>query len=104
MHSLIIPPETFNFKNVLKRASWMRRFVRHGEVSKLMKEKEKKQIYVFVHLWGIWVKMPFAHPYSTMKKALYIDVKAKINGFFDVRKNVSYEKAIRRFILRMHEI
>ena len=74
MHSLITPPETFNFENVLKWASWMRRFVRHGEVSKLMKEKEKKQIYVFVHLWGIWVKMPFAHPYSTMKKALYIDV------------------------------
>ena len=94
MATKIIPPEGFDFKRPEEWEKWIRRFNRFRIASELHKKSEEIQVDSLIYAMG-----PSADDVLTTfefdegEEAKFDVVKAKFDQYFNVRRNVIYERA-----------
>ena len=90
----ITPPEKFDFKKPDEWLKWKRRFEQFLSASGLDKEDESRRVSTLLYCLG-----EEAHDVLTSTgisaedKKVYSKVLEKFDGYFDVRKNVIFERA-----------
>ena len=93
MATKIIPPEGFDFKRPDGWEKWIRRFNRFRIASELHKKSEEIQVNSLIYAMG-----PSADDVLTT----FDVVKLKFDQYFNVRRNVIYERA--KFNQRRQEV
>ena len=85
------PPEPFNFRNPDDWPCWKSRF---RDASGLSIESSSKQVSTFLYCLGEEAESVLASTgVTTDDRKDYATVLEKVNGFFQVSKNVIYERA-----------
>ena len=103
MATKIIPPEGFDFKRPEEWEKWIRRFNCFRIASELHKESEEIQVNSLIYAMG-----PSADDVLTTfefdegEEAKFDIVKLKFDQYFNVRRNVIYERA--KFNQRQQEV
>ena len=88
------PPEPFNLRNPDDWQRWKRRFQQFREASGLSEASEKKQISTLLYCLGEEAEAVLASTNATADdRKEYGSILAKFDSFFQVRKNVIYERA-----------
>ena len=90
----LTPPQTFDFKKPDEWVKWKRRFTQFLSVSGLSKEDEARQVSTLLYCLGDDAEGVLASTNITEDaRKKYKDVVAKFDEYFDVRKNIIYERA-----------
>ena len=88
------PPQCFNFRNPDDWPRWKRRFQQFREASGLDVAAETKQVSTFLYCLGEEAEAVLASTNATAdERKEYKKVIEKFDSFFQVRKNVIYERA-----------
>ena len=88
------PPEPFNFRNPDDWQRWKRRFQQFREASGLDESAETKQVSTLLYSLGEEAEAVLALTNVTdAERKEYKKVLEKFDSFFQVRKNVIYERA-----------
>ena len=88
------PPDPFNFRDPEDWPRWKRRFQQFRVASGLVEEDAVKQISTFLYCLGEEAEAVLTSTNATEDDRKDYDlVLAKFDGFFQVRKNVIYERA-----------
>ena len=88
------PPDPFNFRNPDDWPRWKRRFQQFREASGLSEAAAPKQISTFLYCLGEEAEAVLSSTNATAEeRRVYDRVLAKFDSFFQVRKNVIYERA-----------
>ena len=88
------PPEPFNFRNPDDWPRWKSRFQQFRDASGLSTESSSKQVSTFLYCLGEEAESVLASTgVTTDDRKDYATVLEKVDGFFQVRKNVIYERA-----------
>ena len=88
------PPDPFNFRNPDDWLRWKRRFQQFREALGLSEAAASKQISTFLYCLGEEVEAVLSSTNATAEERTDYDrVLAKFDSFFQVRKNVIYERA-----------
>ena len=88
------PPEPFNFRKPDDWPRWKRRFQQFREASGLSGESVAKQISTFLYCLGEEAEAVLSSTNATTEdRKDYKKVLEKFDSFFQVRKNVIYERA-----------
>ena len=88
------PPDQFNFKNPDDWPRWKRHFQQYRVVSGLTGDDEAKQISTLLYCLGEQAEAVLGSTDITEdERKLYDTVVAKLDGFFQVRRNVIFERA-----------
>ena len=86
------PPDPFNFRNPDDWPHWKNRFQQFRDASGLSSESESKQVSTFLYCLEEEAESVLASTGTTQDiRKEYRKVLEKVNGFFQVRKNVVYE-------------
>ena len=89
------PPDPFNFRNPDDWPRWKNRFQQFRDASGLSSESESKQVSTFLYCLGEEAESVLASTGVTPDdRKEYDTVLEKVDGFFQVRKNVIYERAL----------
>ena len=89
------PPDPFNFRNPDDWPRWKNRFQQFRDASGLSSESESKQVSTFLYCLGEEAESVLASTGTTQDdRKEYTKVLEKVDGFFQVRKNVIYERAL----------
>ena len=90
----LVPPEPFNFRNPDDWQRWKRRFQQFREASGLDESTESKQISTLLYCLGEEAEAVLASTNATdEERKEYQEVLDKFDSFFQVRRNVIYERA-----------
>ena len=88
------PLDPFNFRNPDDWPRWKRRFQQFREASGLSEAAAPKQISTFLYCLGEEAEAALSSTNATAEeRRVYDRVLAKFDSFFQVRKNVIYERA-----------
>lgn len=88
------PPEQFDFKNPDNWPRWKRRFQQFRVASGLAGDDEAKQISTLLYCLGEQAEAVLDSTDITAdERKVYDTVVAKLDGFFQVRRNVIFERA-----------
>lgn len=88
------PPGQFDFKNPDEWPRWKRRFEQYRHASGLAEDGPEKQISTLLYCIGENAEAVLASTNVTAdERKVYDTVLAKFDGFFQVRKNVIFERA-----------
>lgn len=88
------PPEPFNFRKPDDWSRWKRRFQQFREASGLSEASATKQISTLLYCLGEEAEAVLTSTNATKEdRTDYARVLEKFNSFFQVRKNVIYERA-----------
>ena len=88
------PPEPFNFRNPDDWPRWRNRFQQFRDASGLSTETASKQVSTFLYCLGEEAESVLASTGITPDdRKDYSKVLEKVDGFFEVRKNIIYERA-----------
>ena len=88
------PPEKFDFKQPDEWPHWLKRFEQFRIASGLSEESEKRQVNTLLYCLGEEGEDLLRSTNITEdERKSYSSVRAKLNGFFQVRKNVIFERA-----------
>ena len=88
------PPSSFDFKNPDKWPRWKCRFEQYRQASGLNAESEEKQVCTLMYCMGEDAEDILASTnISADDRKKYDPVLAKFDAFFQVRKNVIFERA-----------
>ena len=88
------PPDPFNFRNPDDWSRWRQRFQQFREASGLSAEAATKQISTFLYCLGEEAESVLASTNATDADRRDFDcIIAKFDAYFQVRKNVIYERA-----------
>ena len=80
------PPESFNFRTPEQWPRWIQRFDKFRLASRLSTAEAKKQVSTFLYCLGPEAEETLQSMAPTDGDlATYADVKAKFDGFFNVR-------------------
>lgn len=91
---LLQPPDPFDFRNPDDWPRWRRRFQQFREASALSDESATKQISTFLYCLGEEAESVLASTNATAEDRRDFDCTiAKFDAYFQVRKNVIYERA-----------
>ena len=89
------PPDPFNFRNPDDWPRWKNRFQQFGDASGLSSESESKQVSTFLYCLGEVAESVLASTGTAQDdRKKYKKVLEKVDGFFQVRKNVIYKRAL----------
>ena len=88
------PPEKFDFKQPDEWPRWLKRFEQFRIASGLSEESEKRQVNTLLYCLGEEGEdlLRSTNIIEDERKS-YSSVRAKLNGFFQVRKSVIFERA-----------
>ena len=87
-------PDPFNFRNPDDWPRWKRRFQQFREASGLSEEAPSKQTSTLLYCLGEEAEAVLSSTNATAEdRGDYDRVLAKLDSFFQVRKNVIYERA-----------
>ena len=87
-------PEPFNFRNPDEWQRWKRRFQQLQEASGLAEAAASKQASTLLYCIGEEVESVLASTNATEEdRRDYVRIFGKLDDFFQVRKNVIYERA-----------
>jgi len=87
-------PEQFNFRNPDDWSRWKRRFQQFREASGLSEASASKQISTLLYCLGEEAEAVLTSTNATTEdRADYKRVLEKFDSFFQVRKNIIYERA-----------
>ena len=87
-------PAPFDFRNLSDWQRWKRRFQQFREASGLQGESQSKQVNTLLYCMGEEAEAVLASTNATEDdRKTYATVLAKFDAFFQVRKNVIYERA-----------
>ena len=90
----LTPPQPFDFKRPDEWTRWKRRFKQFMSASGLDKEDESRQISTLLYCMGEEAEGVLASTnISEDSRKKYKDVMAGLDGYFQVRKNLLYERA-----------
>ena len=90
----LTPPPPFDFKQPDQWVKWKRRFEQFLSASGLNKEDETRQVSTLMYCLGDDAEGVLASMSITEEaRKKYKDVLAKFDAYFDVRKNIIYERA-----------
>ncbi len=93
-HIQLTPPEPFNFKVPDDWPRWKRRFEQFRVASGLSAEGALKQVNTLLYCLGEEADAVLTSTHATEDdRKSYETVMEKFNNFFDVRKNVIFERA-----------
>ena len=88
------PPDPFNFKNPDEWPRWKRRFEQFRSASGLTDDPEQRQVSTLLYCLGETAEDVLRSTHiSDNERKKYDTVLAKFDGFFQVRKNVIFERA-----------
>ena len=88
-------PDPFNFNCPEQWPNWIRRFERYRLAFKLSDEDEKNQVNTLMYLLGDKADDILSSFQLTVEQAAnYNTVKTTFDGYFAIRKNVIYERAV----------
>ena len=88
------PPEPLNFRKLDDWLRWKRRFQQFREASGLSGESATEQISTFLYCLGEEAEAVLSSTNATTEdRKNYTRVLEKFESFFQVRKNVIYERA-----------
>ena len=88
------PPSAFNFRTPDKWSRWKKRFEQFRLASGLSVKAEEKQVSTLLYCMGEDADDTLASTHiTTDKRKQYQAVIAKLDGFFQVRRNVIFERA-----------
>ena len=88
------PPEPFNFRNPDDWPRWKRRFQQFREASGLDESAETKQVSTFLYCLGEESEAVLTSTNATSEERKeYKKVVEKFDSYFQVRKNVIFERA-----------
>ena len=88
------PPEPFNFRNPDDWPRWKRRFQQFREASGLDESSETKQVSTFLYCLGEESEAVLTSTNATSEERKeYKKVVEKFDSYFQVRKNVIFERA-----------
>ena len=92
---LLKPPASFNFKKRDEWPQWLKRFEQFRLASGLSEEKsEARQISTLLYCLGEEAESVLASTHiTTEERQKYETVVAKLNSYFEVCKNVIFERA-----------
>ena len=103
MATKIIPPEGFDFKRPEEWEKWIRRFNRFRIASELHKESEEIQINSLIYAMGpSAADVLTTFEFDKGEEAKFDIVKLQFDQYFNVRRNVTYERA--KFNQRRQEV
>ena len=87
-------PEPFDFKKPDEWAKWKRRFEQFRQASKLSNESSSRQVNTLLYCLGEEADdvLTSTNPTEEERKD-YTAIMAKLDGYFQVRKNIIYERA-----------
>ena len=89
------PPDPFNFRNPDDWPRWKNRFQQFRDASGLSSESESKQVSTFLYCLGEEAESVLASTGVTPDdQKEYDTVLEKVDGFFQVHKNVIYERPL----------
>ena len=88
------PPDPFNFRNPDDWPRWKRRFEQYRVAAGLTDDSARKQVNTLLYCLGEEAEavLNSTNP-SAEDKEVYATVLGKFDGFFQVRKNVIFERA-----------
>ncbi len=87
-------PEPFNFKTPDDWPRWKRRYEQFGEASGLAGEAQSKQVNTFLYCLGEEAESVLVSTNITVEeRGQYATVVRKFDEFFQLRKNVIFERA-----------
>ena len=90
----ITPPEKFDFKKPDEWLKWKRRFAQFLSASGLDKEEETRQVSTLLYCLGDEAHDVLSSTKITDEdRKTYSKVMEKFDAYFDVRKNVIFERA-----------
>lgn len=90
----ITPPESFDFRNPTEWEKWIKRFERFRVASELAAKSEDSQVNMLLYCMGSEADDLLVSFGLTAEQARkYSVVKQKFSDFFNVKKNVVYERA-----------
>ena len=88
------PPGAFRFDHPDKWAKWKRRFEQFHLASGLSAQSEERQVCTLLYTLGEDAEDVLSSTnISQEERKKYAEVMAKVDGFFQIRKNVIYERA-----------
>ena len=88
------PPEPFNFRTPDDWPRWLRRFEQFREAASLTEDSDKKQVNTFLYCLGEEAEAVLSSTNITEEeRAVYTTVVSKFDAFFQVRRNVIFERA-----------
>ena len=96
------PPGSFRFDRPDEWVKWKRRFGQFCQVSGLSAQSEVRQVSILLYTMGEDAEDVLSSTnISTDDRKVYAEVMAKFDGFYQIRKNVIYERA--RFNRRVQQ-
>ena len=88
------PPEKFDFKQLDEWPCWLKCFKQFQIASGLSEESDKRQVNTLLYCLGEEGKDLLRSTNITEdERKSYSSVRQKLNGFFQVRKNVTFKRA-----------
>ena len=88
------PPEKFNFKQLDEWPRWLKRFKQFRIASGLSAESQARQVNTLLYCLGEEGEDLLCSTNITEEEMKeYSSVRQKLNGFFQVRKNIIFERA-----------
>ena len=90
----LLPPDQFDFRNPDDWPRWKRRFQQFREASSLTEDSAKKQVNTLLYCLGEEAEAVLSSTTITAEERdVYDTVVSKFDSFFQVRRNVIFERA-----------